>query len=404
MIPSMRPTFSRPLIILLIALVTGLLVFTFLDVAAATPPATPPAPRQRPESQAAPLTTTLPMSNSHFLPLLVRAGFPPPLPPPVPMTATPPVDFAAIQNLLEENDQALAFAKIGFHTGIDGNRTGLLEWMEALDAAGVPFFLKSADNAEPLFQAQTLMQQSGISHTLVYRKSGPGFDTPDYSRPPKEAAQIHWERHKSAFPPELDPALVWIETINEVDKGRAEWLGEFAVETARLALADGFRWAAFGWATGEPEPEDWELAPMRDFLRLAGQHPDRLAVAVHEYSLSTQNIADIYPWKLGRFQHLFQICDAYRIPRPTVLITEWGWQADAVPDVEQALADIHWANWLYSAYPQVKGAAIWYLGTGYGGIADQAQQLIEPVQEYNLSHYFVREQGQGGIDASLFLP
>src|SRR5690606_14654197 len=123
---------------------------------------------------------------------------------------------------------------------------GLEEWMTALDAAGVPIFLKSADNAQPLFLAQQLQQQSGVPHTLLFPRTGVAYDVPNYNLPPQQAAAEHWALHKAAWPPELDPSLVWIETLNEVDKNRAEWLGEFALHTAQLALADGFRWAAFG--------------------------------------------------------------------------------------------------------------------------------------------------------------
>src|SRR5690606_28728635 len=140
---------------------------------------------------------------------------------------------------------------------------GMLDrWMQELDAAGVPFFLKTVDNAEPLYKAQELAKASGVPHTLVFRSSG---GVPQYSLPPAEAARIHWEFHRDKFPPELDPGMVWIETLNEVDKNRSQWLAEFALATAEMALADGFRWAAFGWAPGEPEPGDWQGLAMLEF-------------------------------------------------------------------------------------------------------------------------------------------
>lgn len=143
---------------------------------------------------------------------------------------------------------------------------------------------------------------------------------------------------------------------------------------------------------------------MIDFLQLAAAHPDQIAIALHEYSYETDDIANIYPYLVGRFQALFQICDRHGIPRPTILITEWGWEYQDVPPVAEAMDDITWAAWLYAAYPQVRGAAIWYLGYGYGGIADQAQQLIAPLTEYSLHHYFSLTPGQGSVDPSLFAP
>ncbi|MDX1687484.1 MAG: hypothetical protein R3248_05835 [Candidatus Promineifilaceae bacterium] len=303
-------------------------------------------------------------------------------------TPTPTIDFRAVRAQLQTEGQDLGFVKMGFHVGPGGNQTGIGTWMERLNAAGVPFFLKSVDNAGPLTEAQEMVRSSGVPHTLVYRTSGDSYDTPDYSLPPAEAARQHWERHKEAFPPELDPGVVWMETINEVDKGRAEWLAAFSLATAQMALADGYRWAAFGWSSGEPEVADWESPAMLEFLRLVGANPERLAIALHEYSFLVEEIGHEYPFKVGRFQQLFRVADRYGIPRPTVLITEWGWAYDDVPPPGEAMEDIAWAARLYAPYPQVKGAAIWYLGPGYKGIADKVQLLIRPLTEYALGNYF----------------
>ena len=127
---------------------------------------------------------------------------------------------------------------------------------------------------------------------------------------------------------------------------------------------------------------------MLAFLRLAGANPNRLAIALHEYSFLTDNISDIYPFKVGRFQQLYQLTDQLGIPRPTVLITEWGWEYQNVPSPGKAVSDVNWAAEMYAPYPEVKGAAIWYLGGGFGNIAGEAQRLISPVTEYSLGTYF----------------
>jgi hypothetical protein len=252
-------------------------------------------------------------------------------------TPTPTIDFSAVrQNLLAQGNE-LGFIKIGFHLSVGGNIDGLDVWMRRLDEAGVPFFLKSADNAGPIYEAQELAKISGVPHTLVYRRSGNEYDVPDYTLSPQEAAVKHWEAHTSIFPPELDPSMVWLETINEVDKNRAEWLGQFALATAEMALADGYKWAAFGWSSGEPELETWQAPSMLQFLRLAAANPDRLAIALHEYSFLPDTITDQYPFKVGRFQQFFQLMDDLGIPRPTVLITEWGWAYQDMPPVPVAL-------------------------------------------------------------------
>lgn len=304
-------------------------------------------------------------------------------------TPTPTIDFNAVRAELLAQGQDLGFVKIGFHTGIGGNRNGLGDWMKRLDAAGVPFFLKSVDDSGPLVEAQEIIRQSEVPHTLVYRRSGDEFDTPNYDLSPAAAAREHWQIHKEFFPPELDPAIVWIETINEVDKERSEWLAQFAIETANLALADGYRWAAFGWSAGEPEVSDWESPSMLEFLRLVADYPDRLAIALHEYSFKADDIAHEYPFKVGRFQQLLDVVDRHGIPRPTILITEWGWEYQAVPSIDQALHDIDWAAAMYAPYPQIKGAAIWYLGAGFDDIANQTQRLIEPLSHFSLGNYYI---------------
>ncbi|MEM9776327.1 MAG: hypothetical protein AAF902_17255, partial [Chloroflexota bacterium] len=69
---------------------------------------------------------------------------------------------------------------------------------------------------------------------------------------------------------------------------------------------------------------------------------------------------------------------------------EWGWEYRDVPDVNLAMEHIDWASRLYAPYPEVKGAAIWYLGPGYGDIDNQAQKLIMPVMAYSLTTAFER--------------
>ena len=338
---------------------------------------------------------------------LVRAGIvplPPPLPPPLALNDEPPIDFDVKKVELKAQGLELTFNKIGFHAGDRGRWADLVSMMTALDAAGVPFFLKSTDNAQPLYIAQELMKQSGVAHTLVYRRVSGVDNVPNYTANPKDAAEYHWAQHKAVFPPELDPALIWVETVNEVDKNRAEWLGDFAYETGRLTMRDGFRWAAFGWSSGEPEPSHWESPSMLRFLQLAGENPNRLAIALHEYSYEVDDIGALYPYLIGRFQFLFDACDRHGIPRPTVLITEWGWTYNTVPSPTRAMQDIRWAAKLYAAYPQVKGAAIWYLGDTPGTIEDQTAELIVPVMTYSLSHYFGTYPGFGRIQPDIFMP
>ena len=372
------------------------------------PPTPSPAPYPQTANTAEAPSTTVAGDGPEadrdvYLPVTGGSSITPTPEPTMTPTPEPTVDFATVQDELEAQGQEIGFVKTGFHVTLPEDREVLDDWMTRLDAAGVPFFLKTVDNAEPLFKAQELMRESGVPHVLVYRSTG---SVPHYELPPEQAAQHHWSIHRDLFPPELDPSLVWIETLNEPDRTQSEWLAQFALETARLAMAEGYRWAAFGWASGEPEPEHWRGPKMQEFLRLAGENPDRLAVAVHEYSYLEEDIGHEYPYKVGRFQALFEVADELGIARPTVLITEGGWEYADIPPVEDAIQDIKWLSKLYAAYPQVKGAAIWNIGVGccFGDISEQVQEIIDPLTELSLRKYYALPAEKQPVNAAKFQP
>jgi len=287
--------------------------------------------------------------------------------------------------------------KIGFHTGPGGNATGIGDnyWVK-LDALGIPCFQMSADSYGPCYEVINLRQSSGVPHVVAFRlttlgqNDGFNYDVPQYLLDPVDAAYIHWQAIVAKLPPELknDPFQkqnCWIIVCNEVDKNRANWLGEFGVKIGELAIDQGYKVALFGFASGEPEQFQWEEPGMLDFLELCGQYPDRVAVALHEYSYSwdiwdhrDENGSPTYD-KIGRYLNLLEVCNYNSIPEPTILITEWGWHQDDVPDIPEALLDIAEVGEFYEKSLAVCGAMIWYLGPGYGGIANKAQKLIEPV-------------------------
>lgn len=273
--------------------------------------------------------------------------------------------------------------KLGFHLGPGGNPTGIGAWMQKLDAAAIPFFLKSVDHYGYCFEA---MQYTGADHTIVFRlsKKGQGdgydFDVPDYSLTPLAAAAQHWAQMRAKLPPEFDKK-VWLEPVNEVDKNRADWLGRFAVEIATMANDEGYRVALFAWSGGEPEEAAWQTPGIVDYLKRCATRPHDCAVALHEYSYNKANLRDGWPYKIGRFAQLFRACDQLGIARPKVLITEWGWELWNVPDVAQALVDMAWVADVYATYPDILGAGIWYLGEGWGTIHNQVQRLIQPVTD-----------------------
>ncbi len=375
-----------------------------------------------------------------------------------------PCDFNQIRADLTAQGKDIGFVKIGFHVAPNGNQNGLGDWERTLHNAGVPFFLKSVDSAGQIFEAVQLKAASGcvdnsrdggstscVPHQLVFRRSVTGQDyrpdvpysgSPDCANPPPadtpyqqiynetpyDAAVAHWQRHRDEFPPELLPYkhLIWVETINEINRGgtcdfdgdgvggepfphnvglidpvfgqytkEGEWIAEFAIHTANLAMAEGFNWAAFGWSSGEPEIGTWAGPKMREYLQLIAANPDRAALATHEYSYTTDGLELAYPSLLGRFQEVFDVADHYGFSRPTIVITEFGWTLNDIPGVHQSMTvDLPWAAELYAPHHEIQGAAIWYLGGGWGGIDQEVQQLIAPLTDYALSTYF--ELGPAG--------
>jgi hypothetical protein len=326
----------------------------------------------------------------------------PTVPPPV--GCPPSLDFDAIRAQLNRQGEDLAFVKIGFHVQAAGNHTGLGTWEKCLDAAGVPFFLKSVSDAGKIMEAADLKLASGVPHTLVYRKccqeGGQDYELPDYSLTPYEAAVHHWQLHLAAlhraftitdhFGNKIDvldryKSSFWVETINEPDKGRSEWLAAFSYYTAQMVVADGLNYAAFAWSSGEPELEQWTGPWMRTFLGYAAAYPDRVAISLHEYEYSSDNLQDDYPYLVGRFKSLYQATDAMGIARPTVLITEFGWPGGPSSAEKAIRVDYPWASELYAAYPELKGAAIWCLGNG---CPSQTLRTLRPMTEFALSHYY----------------
>ena len=295
----------------------------------------------------------------------------------------------------------------GFHSGAPGgNLTGITkDYWKLLGDAGKPATQKGADGYGPCYEVVELIRTTGVQHVVAFRlstrgqKDGYDYDVPQYHLAPTDAARIHWQATLAKLPPEFrdDPfhkEHVWLEVINEVDHERSDWLGEFGVAIGELALSDGYKVALFGFSSGEPEPEDWDTPGMSAYLRMCAQYPDRIAVSLHEYSYH-DDIWHEYPYHVGRFQALFASCDRRGIPRPKVLITEWGWHYTQVPSPGVALAQIEEVANLYDIYKDVIMASIWYLGPGFAGIAEKTQQLIRPVGVLGLR--FVSQPGDTGV-------
>ena len=80
----------------------------------------------------------------------------------------------------------------------------------------------------------------------------------------------------------------------------------WCVGSACYRRTAGYNITMFSFATGNPPVQDpsepcWTTPGMVAYLKLAAQHPDQLAVALHEYSLTTSNILNEYPYLVVRF-------------------------------------------------------------------------------------------------------
>lgn len=316
----------------------------------------------------------------------------------------------------------------GFHTGSGGNQNGLGDYLNQLNTAGIPFTQMSAD-AFPFEAQQIMLANPHVGHNVLFRRSvghagteppSGNPDIPEYGRAPAEAAERHWGWHWQHRPSEMHQDT-WLMITNEPgsrlefdnetaqlavplfgvrqrytrtnpDNGATiygvtnyDWLAQYELRVAELALAQGQRYAAFGWASGNPEPGDWEHPATLALLRLCAEHPDRLAIGLHEYSWMTNDIWNQNGRLVGRFIDVYRACKKYNIPNPTLLIKEWGWTYEHVPQPDQAMQHILSVGTYYAQFPEIRGVAIWYLGPGFGDIANQAQRLIAPLTQLTLS-------------------
>lgn len=184
--------------------------------------------------------------------------------------------------------------------------------------------------------------------------------------------------------------------INETDQSRGDWLGKFSVAIGKIALVKGYKMLALlcngappVGAKGDPF-NTWKLPSVVEYSKLCSKYPDRLGVALHEYSNSDDPIWNEYPWLVGRIEHLMDTCDDAGIRRPITMFTEWGWGANHLPEQDKAIqqmADV--MEKVYAPYfPEVQAAFTWYLGLGWGDIAVETNRLIQPHTNMTLTQRF----------------
>ena len=299
---------------------------------------------------------------------------------------------------------------VGYHTAMGGNKGGIGVFMADLDAAGIPFSMKSVRDAGLAVEAAEYARNSGLPHNIIYRIDQPyGLpdDVPNYKVSPEQSATDYWQHCLQTLntAPELVPFkdLIWIELINEArvkwdyddpnwnNMHPADWLGWFVHHLGKLVNQAGWKFVAFGMNAGEPEIEDWLQPGMIQYLQDCAENYDKLAISLHEGKTGgavLDPIEDHHPFMAGRFQFLFAICDRLGIRRPRVMLSEWAWAHNNMPDdLEYALEDMRWIQLLTHNFEDLQGTFMWTLADGWGGISDKLQRTIAPWKSWLLTNY-----------------
>lgn len=308
----------------------------------------------------------------------------------------------------------MADVKIGFHADNTGNKQGIGDHFERLAQAGKPICLTAADDMGLAIEASTIAKKYDAPSAIAYRiVKG---SVPNYYVDPQDAAQSRyseviavlnattqfwdhadniWVIHTNEPRTKPDPVKPNWNNMHPVD-----WLGEFSYHLANMLINDGVKSLAFGMAAGTPEMTDWSQTGMLNYLTLCEDQPDFCGVALHEgfldgfrdsdgnlISYKTNSPSDLYPFLIGRFTWLFEVCDLYSIDRPPTFITEWSWKYNDIPTIEKAMSDITWVAELIAQYPAVKSTTLWALngGSQWGNVDDKLQKLIVPLTDYSVT-------------------
>lgn len=298
--------------------------------------------------------------------------------------------------------------KIGFHAGVGGTRTGIGEYMQLLADAGKPWIIKSVDDIGLVLEAAKIARATRPADATIILRFATFWDdgmpdVPDYSLHPETAALSHWRRlnvllHRD---PELDfyKSEIFVEPCNELrthwDENEpnynnmhpVDWLADFMSALSNMMLAAGWSIALPGMNIGTPEPGDWLRPKMAAFLKeFTGP---RIIITLHEGKLGGpySPIESEMPHHIGRFQYLHEAADILGIPRPNIVMSEWGWAYNDMPDIDTAMSDLRILSRVIAEHQNIKGVCLWNLagGTQWANLPDKLQKLIKPITEATLA-------------------
>jgi uncharacterized protein YgiM (DUF1202 family) len=318
---------------------------------------------------------------------------------------------------------------IGLQTSTTGRPQGIGEVIQDLTRNHIAFFSAATDSFSILTDLQNARKENPeVPHTgnftpTGYIDLGGGeqyhLSVPEYGQPHSEKmARKHWDMVEARVPIKRDGdtdspiawdnPCIWISTWNEVREyvgwykkgdpkeepeqpvigyeGNADLIGWQAYEIGREAVKRGYRWAAFGFSGGSPEEGFWEAPGVLAYLKLCHENPEKLGIALHEYSF-TDTILN-RPDHIGRFKQLHETCDRHNLRHPVIQFKEFGWRDIEIPSSKRvAIAELIEVAQMYMEHPNIHGAAIWTVQKWQGsGIRHKVGALIPYLRDAALEH------------------
>lgn len=285
---------------------------------------------------------------------------------------------------------------IGPHVnGVGGSRQGLGEYISRTAAAGLrPTVCCPNDEA-------LAVEVADAGGTAIFRKTSWSFEPRYDSGDPFADATDRWNFVETDMPAGIRArkGLIWLEVLTEPRKEAADYVHRFMVEFARLANAAGYKVAGPSWSTGTPEVDAWETGAGLAWLRYCADHGDQAALSLHEYSLDAGDIKDLYPYLIGRFEFILEICAAHGIEEPPILFSEVGWTYDDMPAADEAMADLAWLAEVYGE----RDVLLWTLGQWPEGpdLPPKLAAIMPDLTEFVLQAYQPDEEEEPPMSETL---
>jgi len=275
--------------------------------------------------------------------------------------------------------------RMGFHTASSGgNPSGIGEkYVKRLHDERIPVAITCADGTVGIGDALASPHPDDVLIFRVVRDGSEKYAVPDYGASPQDAARKTWDLISPFIARDRvvteNKDKIWLAYGNELDQGNSEWIFKWSLEMCRLLNNQGYKAVGPNWAAGTPDYPAWETGAALDFLRYCGENPAKAAVGVHEYSYEVDDLFAGGGDKVGRYRHIVKVCQGHQIARPTILIKEFGYTYNAVPEASKIIDDL---RKLFQLYPDYPPATLWWLGPDYGQIANQLQKAIGDVGNF----------------------